>query len=304
MGSTPISTPPTSHIAQDSRDEKMLDVGAQPTVQQDDFGSRAITILKMVDTSVDNIPDTTSIMLEHLQGMKAADVKDHQLTSIDMELNIQRQGLDFIRNIMMGDYCIEMIDHVLANMGDKELFDILSKKIYAHAGQTMTSVTGSIVSAYGYRPSSGTAIPASPHSPSPTFISPQILHSAVMTLTHIAAGAPRHRQLLVSQSDPILTPLLQLLSHPEPQVRVAVSFCISNLTWVDGQADEEGARLRAIELQRHGFVQKLDEMQNDPNVDVRERIAVAREQMRRLLEMSGNYELPGDLGLRGATRAR
>ena len=296
MGSIPISTPPTANSQHDNGDEQMVDVGSHADEQQDDFGSRAIALLKMFDASAQDIPDTTPVMLEHLQGVKAAEAQDRRSVAIEMELNIQRQGLDFIRNIMMGEKCEDMIDHVINNIGDKELFDILSKKIYAHAGWTG--------SAYGYKASSGTATPLHSHSPAPTYTSPQMLHSAVMTLTHIAAGAPRHRQLLVSQSDPILTPLLQLMTHPEPQIRVAVAFCIGNLTWVDDHSDEEGARLRAIELQRFGFGRKLEEGANDENVDVRERIATAREQMRRLLDMASAFELPGDLGLTSTTRAR
>lgn len=298
---TPIQS--SELMLQADRDDSTEHVGRKAVDTLDDFGSRAISMLSFANADLLSIPETTPQMLKVLKDTKAKEVHDKQLVILDTELHIQRQGLDFIRNMIMGQGSEPMIDHVLENIGDRELFDIVSKKIYAHGGSLVNPAPGSTVPAYGLRtPRSGTGTPSGSQLTSPILTSPKMLNSAVLTLTHIAAGSPRHRQLVMSQSSPILTPLLQLLSSPDPQIRLAVANCIANLTWRQDDNDAEGAKMRAIELQRHGFVPKLEQLCKDPSVDVKERIVVAHTQLVSLLEAAGMYE--ASPAYRAGTRTR
>lgn len=269
---------------------------------QDDFGAAAIALVAASQSSVGDISSVSNGINDILRKEYAEEVRKGQIDTLKLELDIQRQGLDFIRNMIMGPQAPDMIDHVLHSIGSNEYFDIVGRKIREHAGHLLGPVAGSTIPAWGSgAPISGMDTPSKHAAIQPTIVvSAKTLQSAVMILTHTAAGAPRHRQLLVSQQDAILAPLLQLLSHQDAQVRCSVVHCIINLTWIESR-DEEGARQRASELARHGFLKKLDEMSADPNVDVKERVSTARDHLRTSLEPSHLQHMTGhelDLGSR------
>lgn len=312
IGSTTSPDQSIFDIAEEFQDDRMADIlgpslGCDGLQSPDDFGSTAISLIALMNDSSPDVPATTTVMREFFQSIQAKERRDHKVSLLSTELNVQRQGLDFVRNIMMGPQSVEMIDFVLHQIGNQELFDLISQKMKAHAGTSMSTPTFPNIPSWGTATpaTSGTATPSKQtQPPSLLYVSNKILHAAIMILTHIAAGNPRQRQLLISQSEAILAPLLHLLDDEVTETRVAALWCINNLTWREDNRDEEGARLRAVELRRHGFVQKLDEMVNDTSVDVRERVSTGRDQLRRALDPHGvgNLEMPGDLGLGGGSR--
>lgn len=300
-GSAPTPKPGSLSMATEGmRDDRMYDVsGASPSAKSsmpssdpfgnpntassefnDDFGSTAIDLMNL-NAPIDVI-QTDPQLHDLFQSIRSKDIRDRQLAAIDVELNIQRHALDFIRNTIMSPSAGETIDFVLNSIGNNEFFELLRKKIIAHAGLSMSGEP-MFPPAWG-QDSSMPDMSTQPR-PDQIFTSPRMLHSAIMNLTHLAAGTSRHRQLLLSQGAAILTPLLQLLSHPDAQVRVAVVFTIQNLTWLDDRHDHEAGRARANELRRYGFLQKLDEMREDPSIDVRERVNTVRHQLKASLEV-------------------
>ncbi|KAI9842145.1 MAG: hypothetical protein M1837_007432 [Sclerophora amabilis] len=177
---------------------------------------------------------------------------------------VQEQGLDFIRNLICGPGSVSMIDFLFGNLGQDRVFEILSLKLRHKAITAQTRERRYSLQGYDTR-----------------LIQPQseIIIAVCFILVHIAAGHPRHRQILVSQTE-LLKLLLPLFGHANKQVRVALAWMIINLTWVDDQADQIACKGRASELKKLGFQSKLEALESDPELDVRERTKTALFQLR------------------------
>ncbi|KAH0565741.1 hypothetical protein GP486_000864 [Trichoglossum hirsutum] len=182
------------------------------------------------------------------------------------DIAVQEQGLDFIRNLICGQGSTEMIDTLFKGLGEDRVFDILASKLRPR-----------VVNAYGRGKRNSPAA-------EPRVIQPQveIVVAVCFIVVHIAASKPQHRQLLISQTE-LLKLLSSLSEHPNKNVRAAVAWSVINLTWVDDEADQISCRKRAIELGKLGFLAKLEKMEQDPELDVRERCKTALYQMKTIL---------------------
>lgn len=187
----------------------------------------------------------------------------HQARSDD--LAIQEQGLDFIRNLICGSGAAEMIDYMFRELGQEKLFEMLAAKLRSR-----------ILTALGR--DRRLAENGSRQIAPPT----EIIISVSYIIVHIAAGSPRHRQLLIGQSE-LLKLLVPLFSHPHKEVRICCAWLVINLTWVDDHSDNQHCKSRAHELRKLGISEKLEAMKSDPETDVRERAKTAIHQMSTLL---------------------
>lgn len=179
-------------------------------------------------------------------------------------LAVQEQGLDFIRNIICGDGSPEMIDYVLRELGQDRFFDILASKLRLK-----------MFDAYGRDRRAGKGVlHVPPHA--------EIIVSVCYIIVHIAAGLPRHRELLISQTE-LLKLLVPLFSHPSTEVRLSCTWIVINLTWTDDQSDKSNCRARAYELRKLGVCEKLEELESDAILDVRDKAKNALHQMTELL---------------------
>ena len=177
---------------------------------------------------------------------------------------VQEQGLAFIRNLICGPDSVDMIDFLMTNLGQERLFEILSSKLrskiinpYSRSKRRSSQGSGARV--------------VQPHG--------EIIVAVCFILVHIAASHPRHRQLLISQTD-LLSLLVPLFGHPNKNVRVALTWIIINLTWLDDQADQLACKARALELKSLGFQSKLEALEHDLELDVRERAKTALSQIK------------------------
>ena len=178
---------------------------------------------------------------------------------------VQEQGLDFVRNLVMGEGNTEMVDYIFRELGQDRFFDMLAVKLRPR-----------VLNAFNRnRRSSDNGVR---HTPPAT----EIIVSVIYIVVHIAASCPRHRQLLISNSE-LLKLILPLYSHLQRDVRVACAWLVINLTWIDNQADQANCRSRAHELVTLGFYQKLETLESDSELDVRERAKTALHQMGQLL---------------------
>ncbi|RYC57017.1 hypothetical protein CHU98_g9198 [Xylaria longipes] len=188
------------------------------------------------------------------------------------DLAIQEQGLDFIRNLIGGAHSInspdstndtmEMIDYLLNALGQDRLFAILASKLKPK-----------VLHPFSRRGTSGNETRVLP---------PQakIIEAVIFILVHIAASIPRHRQLVIAQTD-LLKQLAKLSSSQDREVRVALCHLINNLTWQDDMSDANACSQRAAELKNLGFLKKLEALsQSDDELDVRERAKSALWQMK------------------------
>lgn len=180
---------------------------------------------------------------------------------------VQEQGLDFIRNLICGPGAGEMIDHLFRELGQDKVFDILAKKLRPQ-----------VINAYKREKRLSSSDNSIRHVPP----QPEILASVCHVIMHIAASSPRHRQLLISQTE-LLRSLIALFDHANRGVRCCCAWVVINLTWVDDQSDALNCKARAMELKRLGVVQKLEALEQDPELDVRERVKTAMSQITSLL---------------------
>ncbi|OHW97131.1 armadillo repeat protein [Colletotrichum incanum] len=190
------------------------------------------------------------------------------------DLAIQEQGLDFIRNMIGAagsgsssespNDTTEMIDYLFSELGQDRFFDILARKLQAKVlHPTSRRSAGSGRETRVLYPQS------------------KIIEAVVFILVHMAASIPRHRQLVIAQTD-LLKLLANHFNSKDKEVRVALCHLISNLTWQDDESDTRACAQRAYELKKLGFLTKLEGLEDDCELDVRERAKSAVWQMKQV----------------------
>lgn len=229
-------------------------------------------------TSGSALPDTSALPTSDEQGRttrlrqaerKIADLRETELSLTrkvrDDDLAVQEQGLNFVRNLIgpatsatdsARDHA-DMIDYLFTILGQDRFFDILHAKLqlkYLHP--------------FGRQYST---------SREPRVLYPQarIVSAVVYILVHMAASVPRHRQVLISQTN-LLSDLGRQFHSKDKDVRVALCHLMTNLTWRDDPDDEDSSRQRAGELKKLGLLTKLETLESDDGeLDVRERAKAA-----------------------------
>ncbi|KAL8642183.1 MAG: hypothetical protein Q9228_001113 [Teloschistes exilis] len=177
------------------------------------------------------------------------------------ELAVQKQGLDFIRNLICGSDSLEMIDCLFEELGQDKVFEILVSKLRPR-----------LINAFN-RDRRSTDSGVRQIQP-PT----DIVISVCYIIVHLAAGLPRHRQLVISQPE-LLKLIVPLFQHSNREVRGCCAWIVINLTWMDDQSDLANYKERAKELIKLGIYEKLQMLEADPDLDVRERTKTAMIQL-------------------------
>ncbi|KAK4226466.1 armadillo-type protein [Podospora fimiseda] len=180
-------------------------------------------------------------------------------------IDIQEKGLGFIRNLTMlhkKEDQVEIVDHLFSVLGQDRLFGILADKLNIR-----------VVGAYGRRHSKGRDT---------VVVYPQarIVENLTYILVHIAASVPRHRQLVIAQTE-----LLKLLgghfNDKDVGVRRALCHLFDNLSCLECEEDRQPCLSRTAELEKLGFLAKLEGLwHGDADLDVRERAKQVVEQMK------------------------
>ncbi|KAI4256582.1 MAG: hypothetical protein L6R42_006128, partial [Xanthoria sp. 1 TBL-2021] len=114
------------------------------------------------------------------EHVESASTKDRYID----EVAIQKMGLDFIRNFICGPDAAEMIDYLFEQFGQDKLFAVLISKL---------------------RPRLMNAFPRDRRSPENVVRQAQppadVISTVVCLINNMAAGSPRHRQVVVSQQE-------------------------------------------------------------------------------------------------------
>lgn len=202
---------------------------------------------------------------------RLAELRDAELNPVRRarkdDVAVQEQGLDFIRNLIGGGHhesgskTPEMIDYLFDTLGQDRVFEILDSKLQHKVVKRRDKRTGSN--------SEARVIPASP----------EILAAVGWILVHMAASLPQHRQLIIAQTD-MLRHLVPLFNHHNKDVRMSLCWLCANLTWMDDDADHTTCAQRSYELKKLGFLSKLESLELDPELDIRERAKTAIWQMK------------------------
>lgn len=189
------------------------------------------------------------------------------------DLAIQEQGLDLIRNLIgrpgagsltsdSPTETTEMIDYLFSELGQDRLFEILATKLRPKVFHPFSRRT-----------------PVAGREPRILYPKAKIIVAVIYILVHMAASIPRHRQLVIAQTE-LLKLLAQQASSTAREVRVALCHLIINLTWQDDENEAQACAQRAHELRKLGFHTKMETLKHqDGDLDVRERAKTASWQM-------------------------
>ncbi|KAK0613820.1 armadillo repeat protein [Immersiella caudata] len=172
------------------------------------------------------------------------------------DLAIQEQGLNFIRNLIclpstdMPSPPGDMVEYIFTELGQEQLFRILSSKLKVK-----------VLHPFGRKHA---------NAPDSRVLYPQakVIEAVVYVLVHIAASLPKHRQLVMAQTE-LLKLLHGHINSRDTEVRRALCHLLSNLG--EREEDHVGGEQRALELKKLGFLAKLEELvDKDSDLDVRE----------------------------------
>lgn len=169
------------------------------------------------------------------------------------DIAVQEQTFDLLRNIICGTGAPEMIDHLFKEIGQDEILDAIADNLRPRSIQL---------------PHRRESTSRSLHVPV------EILNSVTVLIIHIAAGLPRHRHLIVSHRD-LLRSLTNYFNHTHREVRAHCVWVVINLIYEDNHSDHEGCRERATKLRALGVADRLASLEEDADLDVKERTKTA-----------------------------
>jgi hypothetical protein len=169
------------------------------------------------------------------------------------DIAVQEQTFDLLRNIICGEGAAEMIDFLFREIGQDELLDALANNL---------------------RPRTIQLAHRREASSRPLHVPLEILSSVSGLLIHLGAGLLRHRQLLMVHPD-LLRSLSNYFNHSNREVRLNCVWIVINLLYVEDASDRDGCRERASQLKALGIADRLASLQDDPDLDVKERTKTA-----------------------------
>ena len=256
---TPQARTRSERRATDADDDEDMD--AETVYEDDTAGAWAWPASRLLPTTLSPRLQQASAKLTTLRDAEFNPARKARTDS----LAIQEQGLGFIRNLIMlpvASSQTDMVDYLFLELGQDRLFGILADKLKVR-----------VVGAYGRRSSRGRDTLV-------LYPQPRLVENLTYILVHMAAGVPRHRQLVVAQTE-----LLKLLgghfSSKDAGVRKALCQLFMNLSCLDSEGDRQPWSQRALELERLGFLAKLEGLERgDADLDVRQRAKAAVAQMK------------------------
>ncbi len=175
--------------------------------------------------------------------------------TVEDDTDIQAQLLDLLRNLFCGDHASEMVRYILDEMGQEDFFRIMLDRLRPRTLAGPTRKDNYVT-------------------PAPILIVGKVL----FVLVHIAASDPRWRNIMSSQHA-LLKQVLTFCNHADREIRSTCCWIALNLTYDNDASERAGCRQRAIELQKIGFISHLRKMENDSDLDVRERAKAALHMM-------------------------
>ena len=272
-----LSTPNAAGQQVDLLNPASMDVDDPPREdhEDDEDGEMLYDEASRTEYKASQLRSTLNLPGQHSSYSTTAFDSAKYLTAIrEMEQNpallakrddvaIQEQALDFIRNLLNGDDCVNMFEHLLDQIGVDKIFSLLNDKLAPISIPASTSAF---------------AQPKGSTSARPVYQPTKLILSTAHVLTHIANGSPKHKQLLIAQKQ-LLQNWLPHFNHLDRRVRVLCVWTVNNLTWIDEESDRLDAKKRVRELKSCGIEAAIRGLQNDEDLDVRERVRTAMRQM-------------------------
>jgi hypothetical protein len=222
-----------------------------------------------------NRPSTPPLSTDRYLSSFREMEQDASLRAKRMDVAIQEQALDLIRNIITGDDCAVMLEHVLQQIGTEKFFSLLTDKLSPVPASLLPQAVSRNQQQNGSTPAIATIGNRIVYQPTPLIL------STIHVIAHIANASPRHKSLLIAQSA-LLRAWLSHFTHPDRRVKVMCVWATSNLTWVEDESDRDDARRRTKELGNIGIVSAIRKLAGDADLDVRERVRTAAKNLETL----------------------
>lgn len=109
----------------------------------------------------------------------------------------------------------------------------------------------------------------------------EVVKQAIYVVCNLAAGGDMHKSAVMASAIP--GHVLYYMGHRIGPVRVAAVWCAMNLSWAEN-SNPSAATARVTKLRELGFDQKLLDMVEDPDLDVRDRAKTALQMMDRIVD--------------------
>lgn len=244
------------------------------TASNDPYSSE---VMRDLPRSKDPTSSATRLIDSRLSVLRDMETNPMRRTKEDY-IAVQEQGLDFIRNLIGGFSSTgtaensDMIDFLYDAYGQDRIFEIFASKLRPKVlnppkGRNSSDGAGN-----------SETITLQPR--------PEIIVAVEYVLVHIAASVPRHRQQLIAQTE-LLRLLLTHFNHAARDVRSAFCWLVINFTWIDDDQDIEPHAQRTQQLVDMGFMEKLEMLERDVDLDVRDRAKTALWQLRQSATTGG-----------------
>ncbi|KAJ5417684.1 uncharacterized protein N7487_001234 [Penicillium crustosum] len=169
------------------------------------------------------------------------------------DIAVQEQTFDLLRNMICGRDAPEMIEYLFRELGQNDFLDTIADTLRPRTIQLPHR-----------RDSSSQSL----HVPN------EIINAAAALVIHLAAGHPRHRRIVTFHRD-LLRSLGNYFNHSHKDIRSNCVWVVINLIYEEDQSDHEGCRERAVRLRSLGFAERLASLEDDTELDTRERTKTA-----------------------------
>ncbi|CAI7640555.1 unnamed protein product [Penicillium bialowiezense] len=168
------------------------------------------------------------------------------------DIAVQEQTFGLLRNMICGRDAPEMIEYLFRELDQNEFLDTIAETLRPRTIQ----------------------LPHRRESTTPLHIPNEIIAAAAALLIHLAAGHPRHRRIVAFHHD-LLQSLGHYFNHSHKEIRLNCVWVIINLIYEEDQNDRDGCRERAARIRSLGFADKLVLLEDDPELDTKERTKTA-----------------------------
>lgn len=243
-----------------------------------------------IDVGMDGVPDHPAALIADSSGSEDASVLKQQQELCRqgvsphaeqrhihrLSLGIQAQALVMIRHFITPPDASVLFDRFIDHLSIPRFFELLANKLRPFSSSSSDPLDTNM------------SFDNMTASMSTEYAEPQILEYTIMVLVHISACEPRHRALLMNQSE-FLRSLQPLLKHPNRGVRQSLLHMVSQLTHERSDEELQSVRGRARTFRQWGWLSDIERLENGipgedgKDIDQREAAKRASQQIRGLV---------------------
>ncbi|KAL9616174.1 MAG: hypothetical protein Q9160_008927 [Pyrenula sp. 1 TL-2023] len=213
------------------------------------------------------------IFKRNIQARRLAQAESEPYTdeARNGDVALQEQTIDLLRNMLCGSATPSVVEYVWNEMNNDFFLEMLTDRLRPRnippkfrSNDSNSSRKDSLTSGKIVQPRA------------------EIVLAVTYLLIHIAAGEAKYRRMLASHHE-LLKLTSALCEHPSAYVRINIIWMTSNLLYQDHQVSFTEARDRARLLESLQFRSRMRSLQDDTNLDCRERVKTALSLMDDLL---------------------